>query len=91
MAELTREDLKVGRVYCAKRPRPIMLGFDRLYNDRQIRWMGAFEMQYDGPTVKNGSRYPRITIEKFLKWADRDVTDECPPGDWRPYGPHQKP
>lgn len=47
------EDLKVGRVYRAKRPR----GVHRL----------------DGST------------EKFLKWADKDITDSLPPNEWEKY------
>lgn len=72
-------ELKVGRCYRAKKP--AQAGWGKV-NDRQIRYIGAYELQYDGPAVKDGAHYPRISIEKFREWADRDVTDELPDGEW---------
>lgn len=77
---LTREDLKVGQVYEAKKPRRVGM----YVNDRQIIWIGMFEVQYDGPAVANGRHYPRITIEVFIAWAARNVTSEMPADlSWR--------
>jgi hypothetical protein len=84
MPELTKEDLKIGRVYRARRPAGVGHIFDALTNDRQIRWIGLEgTIQYDSPSVSNGRKYPKVTTEAFLKWASRDVTDELPDnGDW---------
>jgi hypothetical protein len=81
---LTAADLKVGHVYSAKCPRVVGM-FSRLLNDRQIIWIDSlgFQLQYDSPTVVPGRKYPRIEVEKFLKWAGSDVTALCPPDDWR--------
>ena len=82
-AALTAADLEVGHTYRAKRPAPAGTIFDPLVNDRQIRWIGFETVQYDSPSVAAGRRYPTVTIEAFLKWAARDVTDELPDnGDW---------
>ncbi len=78
-------DLKVGRVYSTKRPAPVGF-FEPLMNDRQILWMDRLgqQVQYDSPTVGIGRRQPKVTVEQFLRWAKADVTDLCPPGEWRP-------
>lgn len=79
MGDKAKLELRVGRTYRAKKP--ARAGWGKV-NDRQIIWIGAYELQYDGPAVANGSHYPRVSIEKFREWADRDVTDELPAGDW---------
>lgn len=86
MAELTVEDLKVGHVYSAKRKSTT--GFMRYLNDRQILFIGhhffdGSYVQYDSPTVKNGSHYPKVPIDKFLSWAKKDVTHLMPEDNWR--------
>jgi hypothetical protein len=82
---MTEADLKVNHVYRAKRP--AASGFiDRVYNDRQIIWIGDLTVQYDSPVIPHGQHYRRIGIQQFLKWADRDVTGEMPPnGQWAPW------
>jgi len=85
MSELTLADLKVGRVYRAKRPAPAGTIFSAFVADRQIRWISAtgMELQYDSPSIPAGGRYRRVSVDAFLKWARRDVTDELPEnGDW---------
>lgn len=82
---LESKNLTVGRFYRAKKPAPS--GFPPLTNDRQIKYIGGDKVQYDGPAVANGRHYPMTTIAAFLKWADRDVTDELPPGEWADYPP----
>lgn len=79
----TVDDLKSGHVYEAKHPRKCGGLFDPLWNDRQIRWVDSKEVCYDSPTVKPGADYPIVPIEKFLKWAGRDITNEMPKGEWR--------
>lgn len=80
-------DLKVGRVYRAKKP---AMANGLLVNDRQIKWisMDGSIVQYDGPSVAFGRHYPKVKREVFEKWADRDVTDELPPDEfmgWHDY------
>ncbi len=85
MSELTLADLKVGRVYRAKRPTSARTIFDVVVADRHIRWISStgLELQYDSPSIQTGGQYRRVTVEAFLKWAKRDVTDELPEnGDW---------
>lgn len=79
--------ITVGRTYRAKKPCRIAEFPKPLVNDRTIRWIGAFELQYDGPSVKLGRHYPRMSIEAFRQWADRDVTAELPPGQYAPWPP----
>ena len=77
--ELTAEDLQVGKWYRAKSPRMVGKTFGNIDgepNDRQIIWIGLGQLQYDGPSVKLGARYPEQDIEKFLKWAGRELTVE---------------
>lgn len=71
----------LNRTYRAKRPS----NADGFVNDRVVRWIGDTEIQYDGPAVGFGAKYPRITKAAFAKWADRDVTDELPGGEWAPW------
>ena len=81
MSELV---LQVGRTYRAKTPRPAR----GLVNDRTIIYLGHFgSVQYDGPAVANGRHYPTVSRETFLKWADRDVTDELPPKEYAEWPP----
>lgn len=84
---LTKQDLKVNNVYRAKRPLRVFMFSGDLYNDRQILYINEDTnlIQYDSPSVNNGRHYPRTTIEKFLKWANRDVTEECPKDEWIKY------
>ncbi|OOF50292.1 hypothetical protein BKK54_06495 [Rodentibacter genomosp. 1] len=88
--ELTIDDLEVGRVYSAKRPKEY--GFPPLLGDRQIKWIGTgydekgeltIFVRYDSPSVRNGRNYPKITAQKFLKWAKEDVTELMPKSRWR--------
>src|SRR6266849_4756633 len=71
----TADDIKPGRCYEAKRP--VVVGYYRELNDRQVKWVNSFrtQVQYDSPTVSDGRSYPIISMEKFLKWAGRDVTE----------------
>lgn len=78
------EDLKVGRVYRAKRPRGVHRLDGSYVNDRQILYISPFgeSIQYDSPSVTFKAKYPIISTEKFLKWADKDITDSLPPNEW---------
>ncbi|HBO4511908.1 TPA: hypothetical protein L4U47_004335 [Pseudomonas aeruginosa] len=84
---MTELQIKVGRTYRAKKPRAVNCGVSQLINDRTVKYVGVFEVQYDGPSVRFGQHYPRIPIEKFLAWADRDVTDELPVGEYADWPP----
>lgn len=71
-------DLTVGRTYRAKRPR----NAGGMINDRTVVWVGRGSVQYDGPSIRIGRRCPVVPVEVFLAWADRDVTDELPKGEY---------
>lgn len=79
MADLA---LAVGRTYRAKKPAPAGPLFDQHVNDRTVIYVGMYDVQYDGPSVAFGRKYPKVSREAFLKWADRDVTDELPAGEY---------
>jgi hypothetical protein len=81
---LTAADIKVGRVYAAKRPASVGF-YDPLVNDRSVLYIDSFgeRVQYDSPTVAFGRKQPIVTMAQFLNWAKADVTDQCPEGEWR--------
>lgn len=87
---LQASDIQIGRVYSAKRSSALGF-FEPLLNDRAVRWIdsGRTLVQYDGPSVAQGRKYPVVTMEKFLSWARADVTDLCPKGRWRTPGVHE--
>ena len=73
-------EVKVGRTYRGKRPG----NAGGLVNDRTVIWQSAFDgtVQYDGPGVRIGAYRPKVKLADFLKWAERDVTDELPEGEY---------
>ena len=71
-------EIKVGRTYRAKKPS----NSRGLVNDRTVVWVGSMEIQYDGPAVAYGRKLPKVSRAKFEAWADRDVTDELPQGEY---------
>lgn len=78
--------LKVGRTYRGKKPRPAGQYMSQV-NDRTLRWIGSDTVQYDGPAVADGRHYPEVSKTAFLAWADRDVTDELPVGEYAKWPP----
>lgn len=80
-------ELKRGRTYRAKKPRPVSSGCAVLVNDRTVMFVGATEIQYDGPAVKPGRHYPKVSKAAFLAWAERDVTAELPAGEYAQWPP----
>lgn len=81
-------EIKVGHTYRAKRPRN-----SRGYvNDRTVLWMDSLEtmVQYDGPSVAFGRHLPKISRADFEAWAERDVTDELPNGEYAYWPPTKK-
>ena len=83
---LTKDDIRAGNVYEAKRKRPIGF-FEQLFNDRVVLWISAtgHEVQYDGPEIAIGKKRPVVSMEKFLRWVKRDVTKIMPEDEWRKY------
>lgn len=77
--------LQVGRTYRAKKPAKAGDAWNVLVNDRTIVWVGSCEVQYCGPVVRIGRRYPKVAKDKFLAWARRDVTDELPSDGYAPW------
>jgi len=72
--EITPADLKVGVTYFGKRR--IVNPLTDATNDRIIVWFGVEMLQYDSDTVKIGKLMPRITVEKFCKWAGGIVHED---------------
>ncbi len=82
MNELTADNIQANHVYSAKNHRRNGHGE---YNDRMVIWVSPTRLyvQYDASTLGFGRRYPRVTMEKFVKWAEADVTDATPKHGWR--------
>lgn len=72
-----------GRVYRAKNPAHV----DGFFNDRQVLYVTDYSVQYDGPAVGRGRKYPMVSREKFEAWAATDVSDSLPEGEWAPWAP----
>lgn len=64
--QLTAEDIQVGKCYRGR-------GYDRF-----VLWISRDrkELQYDSDAVKDRDSYPRISMERFLKWAKCEVWGE---------------
>lgn len=78
---LSVEDILIGHVYEAKKPKGIVF-----VDDRQVVYVSRVDdrVQYDSPYVSNGRRFPKMTMKRFLEWAGRDITNEMPKdGSWR--------
>ena len=73
--------IAVGRTYRAKKP----ANCGGYINDRQVLWSNGEVVQYDGPAVANGRKYPKVTMDDFKAWAGKDVTDSLPKGEWAPF------
>ena len=59
--------LVLGKTYRALRPARV--GYLGEWNDRTIIHLTGISVQYDGPAVRIGRRYPTISRDKFCKWA----------------------
>lgn len=77
--------IQTGRVYRATTPRET----NGMVNDRVVLRIlkNKTVIQYDGPAVANGRRRPTVQVAVFMKWAERDVTDELPIGQWQSWPP----
>ena len=86
MSGILAADVRVGRIYAARRPARTGTVFAPVWNDRQVIYIspGRDQVQFDSPTVKRGRSYPRATMDAFVSWAGADVTDQVPAGGWRP-------
>lgn len=68
--ELTANDIQRGKTYRAKK----FVGTPTCNNDRKVVYVSTTTVQYDSDTVKNGRHYPTVSMEKFLKWVSREVS-----------------
>jgi len=75
-------NLEKGRVYRAKKPG----NCGGYYNDRHVLYLSSNVVQYDGPAVASGRRYPKVARDVFERWVGDDVTDKLPEGKWQRYG-----
>lgn len=76
-------ELVRGRTYRAKKP----ANCGGLVNDRQIIYIDARIVQYDGPAVGFGRHYPKVDRAKFEAWVGADVTDSLPKDEWASWPP----
>lgn len=76
-------ELALNRTYRAKKPAPAGNGVVPYYNDRSIVYLDDKIVQYDGPSVAIGRHLPKVSRDTFLDWADRDVTDQLPTGEYQ--------
>lgn len=82
MAALTKNDLKIGSVYRAKKPiKKWNLRRGEYFNDREIIWIGDDYVQYDGPAVRHGGMYPQVRVDAFLEWAGSELVEDVPEAD----------
>ena len=49
---------------------------------KNIESVWDYTIQYDSPSVKDGKNYPSIPASKFIKWAEKNVTEIMPEGKW---------
>lgn len=68
---LTVKDIRIGATYRGKTRRSNDWGQS---NDRTVLYISPLgEVQYDSDMLPNGRRYPRVTMDKFLRWAAAEV------------------
>lgn len=70
--------LEAGKTYRGRHPQArydITLG-EKVWNDRTIVWANQTHVQYDGPAVSFGRHFPRVTREKFARWAGQEIPAE---------------
>lgn len=69
---LTAEDIRVGLTYRAKRPQK---QYGEVVDDRYVLYVSPDRqiVQYDSQTVRNGRHYPKVSMERFLRWARCEV------------------
>ncbi len=82
--QITEDQVKVGCTFAAKKPRTVN-PFAPLLDDRQVLYVDHVDgiVQYDSPTVRRGAKYPKVSMDAFLRWAGEDVTSKMPKGEWR--------
>ena len=68
-------DIQAGKYYRAKKPRRCM---DGGYDDRRVLHVDreGQNVQYDSYTVADGRHYPTVPMERFLKWAGKEITKQ---------------
>lgn len=77
---LTEADIEIGKTYRAKRP---LKQWDEIVNDRYVLYVSPRRdfVQYDSETVANGRHYPKVPMERFLKWAASEAPPVAEPGE----------
>lgn len=77
---LTADQIKVGATYRGKR---FQSGFAGITNDRRVLWVSQDRqsVQYDSDTVKQGARFPTVTMHKFLNWAKHELPAQAEEAD----------
>lgn len=72
---LSVDNIQVGKTYRAKRP---LKQWGEVVNDREVLYISPNRefVQYDSRTVANGRHYPKVTMERFLKWAASEIPSQ---------------
>lgn len=75
---LTADDIRSGRLYRGKKPKRAGI-FSNEWDDRVVLWISSDRtiVQYDSYAVRNGCKYPKSSMEKFLQWVDRELPAEA--------------
>jgi hypothetical protein len=79
--------IKIGRAYRCASPR--IVPETGQVNDRiviRVNLKGGC-VQYDGPAVRPGRKYPTCTLKAFQSWAHADVTELLAGGWQRAFDP----
>ena len=73
LSPLTADAIQVGKSYRSKRPQKVFGGVD--YDDRLVLYVSPDReiVQYDSQTVRIGRHFPKVPMERFLKWASHEV------------------
>lgn len=74
---MTAAEIKRGHVYRAKHPRKrYTLGLGDHFTDREVVYVDERRVQYDGPHIKLGQHFPTVSMDEFLAWVGKDVTEQ---------------
>lgn len=70
--------------FCIKSSEIDQIQFEQETNKqaKNIETIWDYSIQYDSPSVKDGKNYPTISASKFIKWAEKNVTEIMPKGEW---------
>lgn len=74
------------RTYRGKKPK----NANGFVDDRTIVFLSPTQVQYDSPAVPFGQKRPKVPRKKFEDWADHDVSDQLPAGEYQRWEDYEK-